>query len=307
MGEIVGYVSRTGGMGFVELSGLPPVRANPSQLNSFSASTVSGGPIEGSFGSLGAAQIAVEGTFGRRLQWTVERNRGGEVYVGRSPFIFPGDYPNAGGLWLRGSRGVRQVARATDPGARFAASWASLDGTAGRQAIQLTDADQPTYVADAVNGQPALTFDVSTTEFMTTNLVGQLGAPFSGFHVIRYRDAGRDQIVVQSDGGYELRVTAGGVLELEVGAGTINGGAVTDGEILIVSSIMSSTATSLSRNGVVVGSTANVAAAGDWTISDPADAWGGDIAELYFYPNELTQTQADELLTNYFNRLYRVY
>jgi len=308
MGEVVGYVSRNRGSASLALDGLPAVQANPSQFNGFTAITASGIVIGTQFPGAREAQLGVENTVGLKLQWKLDRSdQNYERYIGSSPFLFPGDFDNEGGIWLRASSGARQVARASDPGVRFVPSWASQDGTPGRRFTQATDADQPTFAAEAINGRKAVQFDTATTEFMTSNISGQLGGPFSAFAVARYRDASRDQVLIQSDGGFAIRVTAAGVLEVDAGASTINGGSVTDGQVFALAVLMSATETSLYLDGQLVGVASDAASDGDWTLSDAADAWAGDIGEIYINPRLLTVVQALQLLDGYYNRTYDVY
>ncbi len=61
----------------------------------------------------------------------------------------PGD--QAANLWLRADFGVTQSSNAVS-------EWTDL-GSGGNDASQATAADQPTYQADAINGNPALEFD----------------------------------------------------------------------------------------------------------------------------------------------------
>jgi hypothetical protein len=221
---------------------------------------------------------------------------GQQQYVGTSTDFFPGDLGDLllGGAWWRADQGIQLGPNTVDP--RNVRRWFSHEGGGQTSASALVVADAPVIADSALGGRPAVRFSVGDTERMATTLSGVIPAPMTVLAVATYVDASREQKIIESDGGMEFRVSAGGDLEVVSGATTITGPAIASGTSMIVSIIMTATGAEAFLDGVSIGSAGTVAVSGEWTISDGTSSWAEDISEIIIVPSALNSVLHDKLV-----------
>jgi hypothetical protein len=307
MGELVGYVTQTRGAPFEGIEGTHRGDSTGRSLTAFTATRKNGAVVGATFTTQQEARRALQNEVGPPLlQWrrADTNNNRIERYEGRDPRFYPGDLRLTGGAWLRGDQGVRQSAGPTSSDPRRVARWSSFN-TPGTltAATEATVATRPAFGEGAMGGRDALVFDTTELRHMDMNLT--LAPDYEVHSVARWRDAGRDQIVVQSDGGFFISVDAGGDWMVDAGGTLINAGAAVAGqiELITVRSDASGPSTEVYRNGTLVGSAASAPASGLFSVSDPADAWYEHIGEILIIP-ELPNFRITEQLFGYFGRRY---
>lgn len=307
MGELVGYVTQTRGGPF---EGIQQVRGDSTgrSLAAFTASRRDGTVVGVEFTTQQAARRAIENEVGPPLlRWTRVNTNNNRIerYEGRDPRFFPGDLRLEGGGWMRGDQGVREAATSVAGAPRRVTRWSSFN-TPGvlTAAVQPTIADAPEFGEGALAGRDALVFDATELRSMTTNLT--LVPDFEVHVVSRWRDAGRDQIAVQSDGGFFVAVVGGDWI-IDAGGTLINAGAAVAGqpELITVRSDASGPLTEVYRNGVSAASAADAPVTGTFAISDSTDAWYQHLAEVLVIP-ELPNFRITQQLFGYYDRYYRL-
>lgn len=306
MGEILGYATQVTGGPFQGLLGQHAQSARA--LGSFTATKRDGTVVGTGFRSMKAAQDGLQGAVGGpRLRW-VRINPNDtriERYAGVSPYFDPSDLETrlVGGAWWRGDQGAREAGRG---GAIVVPQWSSF-GTPGTIVTSTAPAGfEPTLSAAGVDGRPALEFNVAGTDTLNTTLIGALAAPMSAYTVSVWEAAGRDQILVTNDGsGFEIRVTAGGTWEVDVGGATISAGAAVSGrpEVISVRSNDVGPTSTVYRGRTAVATVADSVSAGDFIISDLPDAWHRYAAEILLIP-EYTNPALHEQILAYIYRRY---
>lgn len=306
MGEILGYATQVTGGPFQGLLGQHAQSARA--LGSFTATKRDGTVIGTGFRSMAEAQNAVQAAVGGpRLRWT--RTNPNDVrierFAGSSPFFSPSDLRERleGGAWWRGDQGVREAARA---GGVVVPQWSSF-GTPGAIVTATTPAVtfEPTLSADGVDGRPALEFNLAGTDSLDTTLIGTLAAPMSAYTVSVWEPAGRVQVLLTNGGaGFEIRVTAGGDWEVDVGGSTISAGAAVAGrpEVISVRSNDVGPSSTVYRGRTAVATVVDAVAAGDYVISDLPDAWHRFAAEVLLIADFTNPALHSEILEYIYRR-----
>lgn len=245
--------------------------------NPYIARLVDGG-IVGQFPSAGAAQRAVDRSYGKvHLKWAREDLPGSiERHVGYDPKFWPLDFGDGLALWLDSNQGTSPT---TVGGAERVTTWHSWDRNGNQSAVQATAANAPVLDREAAPGALDLVgFAVNAAEHMTTDL--SLAPPYTLSVTASHEataHAGQDILVSV---GTERLVVSGGLWMWSTASGNIVGPAVVAGQLTVLTVVHSGAAGQLFVNGVSAGVQADVIAASAVSLSDAASYWGGALGTV---------------------------